>query len=154
MNFYYKALGEDGYIEVFHQNKLFLRAKQSNYFFRNNYNIQKDGKVVFKSRLSYLPFWQKVRILYQDLAIPIEEINSISWKESELFYGDTVLSFKRHGLFKKRMWLLYKNSIEVGYIERAKAMSIGGEYNICIDEEGDTANTYFLILFATTMPNS
>lgn len=102
MNFYYKALGADGYIEVFHQNKLFFKAKQSNYFLRTNYNIQKDGKVIFKSRLSYLPFWQKVKILYQDLTEPIEEIDTINWKESELFYRNTVLGIKRHGFLKKR----------------------------------------------------
>jgi len=154
MDFYYDALGEDGYIEIFYQNKLFLRAKQSSYFLRNKYIFQKGDKVIFKSRLLYLPFWQKIKILYQDLPEPIEEISSISWKESSLYYGNTVLSFKRQGLFQKRMWKLYKNSFEVGYIEWAKAVSIGGKYNISIDDGCEATNTYFLILFATTMPNS
>jgi hypothetical protein len=154
MNFYYDSLGEDGYIEVFHQHKLFLKVKLSNYFLHNIYNIQKAGKLIFKSRLLYLPFWQKVAILYQDLPEPIEEISSISWKEYELYYANTVLSFKRHGLFKKRMWKLYKNSFEIGYIEWAKAVSIGGKYNISIDDEDETINTCFLILFVTTMLNT
>ena len=153
MKFYYKALGENGYIEVFHQNELFLNAKQSNYFLRSNYKFQKDGKTIFKSRLSYLPFWQKVKILYQDLPEAIEEITSISWRASELFYANNVLTLKRHSFFKKKMWRLYKNGFEVGCIEWAKAISLGGEYNIFIDDEDDAINTNFLILFVTSMPS-
>jgi hypothetical protein len=153
MEFYYKALGENGYIEVLHQNKLFLKVKQSNYFLRINYNFLIDDRIIFKSRLSYLPFWQKVKILYQKLSEPIELINSINWKESELSYGNTVLGIKRHRLLKRSMWLLYKNGFEVGHIEWAKAVSIGGEYNISIVDEDETVNIYFMILFTSSMPN-
>jgi len=153
MNFYYDALGEDGYIEVFHDGKLFLKVKQVNYF-RTYYTFIKDDKVFFKCRSTYFAFWRRMKILFQDLPSEINSIEARRWNETELYYGNTTLGVKGNGLFRKKMWFLYKDYLEIGFVEWAKAISVGGKYNFYIDTEDITVNTYFLILFAASIPNN
>ena len=151
MTFYYNALGKDGFIEVFQDGKLFLRVKQANYF-RTYYTFIKNDKVIFKCRSTYFAFWRRVKILFQDLPIKINAIEAARWNETELNYGNTILRIKGNGLFRKKMWFLYIDNLEIGYVEWAKAISVGGKYNFHINSEDYTVNSYFLILFAASIP--
>jgi hypothetical protein len=149
MDFHYVAIGKDGYIEVFQNDQLYLRIKQTNYF-RSYYTFFKKDKIIFKSRLTYFAFWRSVKILYQDLECPIAEIQALKLRDAELWFNDSILYIESH-LLNKKQWILYNNGLEIGWIKICKGISVGGKFDFHIDCEEETVNLYFLILFASSL---
>lgn len=149
MDFHYVAIGKDGYIEVFQNDQLYLRVRQTNYF-RSYYTFFKGDKVILKSRLTYFANWRTVKILYQDLEYPITEIQTSKLRNAELWFNDSILYLESH-LLNKKQWILYANGLEIGSIKICKGLSVGGKFDFHIDSDNETVNLYFLILFASSL---
>jgi hypothetical protein len=149
MQFYYNSLGENGDVEVYNNNKLFLRVKKKG-FFRSYFRFYKDDKLLFESRLTYFLVWRKVDILYQDLEQPITDITTSKLRNASLYYDRTFLNIESH-IFGKKQWLLFKDSLEVGWIEAGQKISIGAKFNVDIQINNEQVALYFLILFTSSL---
>jgi hypothetical protein len=149
MQFYYNSLGENGDVEVYNDNKLFLRVKKKN-FFRSYFKFYKDHKLILESRLTYFFVWRKVKILFQDLDKPIADIETSKLRDAALYYDQTVLGIESH-VFSKRQWLLFKDGLEIGSIQNAQKISLGAKFNFEINIDDKQIALYFLILFTSSL---
>ena len=149
MQFYFDSLGENGDVEVFSNNKLFILVRRKNYF-RSYSKFYKDDRLVFESRLTYLFIWRRVKILFQDLTIPIESIETSPLRDADLYCDNAVLSMESH-VFSKKQWLLFKDGLEIGSVKIAKKISLGAKYKIEINTDDEQTALCFLILFTSSL---
>lgn len=149
MQFYYNSLGENGDVEVYNNNKLFIRVKKKNYF-RSYFKFYKNDKLIFENRLTYFFIWRRVEILYQDLDQPITNIETSKMRDASLSYDNSLLSIESH-VFEKKQWLLLKDGLEIGSIENDQKISLGAKFNIEINTDDQKTALYFLILFTSSL---
>ena len=149
MQFYFDSLGENGDVEIFRDNKLFIRVRQKNYF-RSYSKFYKDDRLIFESRLTYFFIWRKVKILFQDLIVPIDSIETSPLRDADLYCENAVLSMESH-VFSKKQWLLFKDGVEIGSVKIAKKISLGAKYNIEINTDDEQTAICFLILFTSSL---
>ena len=149
MQFYFDSLGGNGDVEIFRDSKLFIRVRQKNYF-RSYSKFYKDDRLIFESRFTYLFIWRKVKILFQDLAVQIDSIETSPLRDADLYCENAVFSMESH-VFSKKQWLLFNDGIEIGSVKIAKKISLGAKYNIEINTDDDHTAICFLILFTSSL---